>query len=100
MLEIDDVSLNAAYCTQKKSGVQISFKKWSGPCNRWILVRNPDTLKAIVQFVHEVRPVFAVTLSTLSHMLCEWNDDIYHAKFQHFHSSFCSDFQFHGHLAL
>ena len=24
----------------------------------------------------------------------------YHAKFQHFQSSFCSDFQFHRHLAL
>ena len=35
----------------------------------------PDTAKDIVQFVDEVRPVFAVTLSTLSHMLCGWNDD-------------------------
>ena len=26
MLEIDDVALNAAYWTQKKSGVQISLK--------------------------------------------------------------------------
>ena len=45
------------------------------PCNTWVLVRNPDTSKEIVQFVHEVRPVFAVTLSTLVHMLCGWNDD-------------------------
>ena len=45
------------------------------PCNRWVLVRNPDTPKEIVQFVHEVRPVFAVTLSTLLHILCVWNDD-------------------------
>ena len=45
------------------------------PCNRWVLVRNPDTPKEIVQFVRDVRPVFAVTLSTLSHMLCGWNDD-------------------------
>ena len=36
---------------------------------------NPDTPKEIVQFVHEVRPVFAVTLSTLLHMLCGRNDD-------------------------
>ena len=36
---------------------------------------NPDTPKEIIQFVHEVRPVFAVTLSTLLHMLCGWNDD-------------------------
>ena len=38
-------------------------------------LRNPDTLKEIVQFVHEVRPVFAVTLYTVLHMLCGWNDD-------------------------
>ena len=44
-------------------------------CNRWVLVRNPDTPKEIVQFVHEVRPVLAVTLSTLLHMLWGWNDD-------------------------
>ena len=75
MLEIDDIALNAAYWTQKKSGVQISLKYIEVPCNRWVLVRNPDTPKEIVQFVHEVRPVFAVTLSTLLHMLCGWNDD-------------------------
>ena len=33
------------------------------------------TPKKIDQFVHEVRPVFAVTLYTLLHMLCGWNDD-------------------------
>ena len=27
------------------------------PCNWWVLVRNPDTRKEIVQFVHEVRLV-------------------------------------------
>ena len=36
---------------------------------------NPDTPKEIVQFVHKVHPVFAVTISTLLHMLCGWNDD-------------------------
>ena len=52
------------------------FKKWSaGLCNRWVFVRNPDTSKEIVQFVHEVHPVFAVTISTPLHMLCGWNDD-------------------------
>ena len=29
----------------------------------------------MVQFVHEVHPVFAVTLSTFYHMLCVLNDD-------------------------
>ena len=31
MLEIDDVALNAAYWTQKKSGVQISLKNIEVP---------------------------------------------------------------------
>ena len=63
-LKNDDVALNGAFWTHKKSGVQIRYKKW-----------NPDTLKEIVRFVHEVHPVFAVTLSTFVHMLCGWNDD-------------------------
>ena len=44
-------------------------------CNRRVSGWNPDTLKEIVRFVHEVHPVFAVTLSTFLHMLCGWNDD-------------------------
>ena len=35
----------------------------------------PDTSKEMVQFVHEVHPFFAVTLSTFEHMLCGRNDD-------------------------
>ena len=44
-------------------------------CNRRVSVWNPDTLKEIVRFVHEVHLVFAVTLSTFLHMLCGSNDD-------------------------
>ena len=40
------------------------FKIMKSLCNRWVFVRNPDTSKEIVRFVHEVHPVFAVTLST------------------------------------
>ena len=43
--------------------------------NRQVSVWNPDTSKEIVRFVHEVHPVFAVTLSTFLHMLCGLNDD-------------------------
>ena len=43
--------------------------------NRWVFVRNPYTSKEIVHFVHEVHPVFAVTLLTFYHMLRGWNDD-------------------------
>ena len=69
-LKNDDVALNGAYWTQK------SLEKWStGLCNRRVSVWNPNTLKEIVRFVHEVHPVFAVTLSTLLHMLSGWSDD-------------------------
>ena len=44
-------------------------------CNRRVFVWNPYTLKEIVRFVHEVHPVFAVTLPTFLHMPCRWNDD-------------------------
>ena len=51
------------------------FKKMKSLCNRRVSVWNPDTSKEIVRFVHEVHPVFAVSLSTFLHMLCGWNDD-------------------------
>ena len=54
--------------------------------NRQVSAWNPDTSKEIVRFIHEMHPVFAVTLSTFLHMLCGWNDD--HANFQPFPSSF------------
>src|SRR4051812_42637356 len=41
-------------------------------------LKNPCTLKEMVQFVHEVHPVFAVILSTFAHMLCGSNDDNIH----------------------
>ena len=34
-------------------------------------VSNPHTSKDMVEFVHEVHPVFVVTLSTFAHMLYE-----------------------------
>ena len=48
------------------------FKKMISLCNRQVSVWNPDTSKEIVRFVHEVHPVFAVSLCTFSHMLCGW----------------------------
>ena len=51
------------------------FKKMKSLCKRRVSVWNPDTSKEIVRFVHEVHPVFAVSLSTFLHMLCGWNDD-------------------------
>ena len=74
-LKIDDVPLNGAFWTQKNYGVQISSKKLKSLCDRQGSVWNPDTSKVIVRFVHEVHPVFAVTLSTFLHILCGSNDD-------------------------
>ena len=51
------------------------FKKMKSLCNRRVFVWNRDTSKEIVRFVHEVHPVFAITLSTFLHMLCGSNDD-------------------------
>ena len=51
------------------------FKKMKSLCNKRVSVWNPDTSKEIVRFVHEVHPVFAVTLSTFLHMICGSNDD-------------------------
>ena len=61
--------------------------------NRWVFVWNPRTLKEMVQFVHEVHPVFAVILSTFAHMLCASNDDTM-PSFKLFWV-----YQFQGHLA-
>ena len=74
-LKIDDVALNGAFWAQKYYGVQISSKQMKSLCNKRVSVWNPDTSKEIVRFVHEVHPVFAVTLSTFLHMLCGSNDD-------------------------
>ena len=63
-LKNNDVALNGAFRTHTKSGVQLSFKKMKSLCNRWVSVWNPDTSKEIVHFVHEVYPVFPITLST------------------------------------
>ena len=51
------------------------YKKMKSLCNRRVSVWNPDTSKEIVRFVHEMHPVFAVTLYTFLHMLCGSNDD-------------------------
>ena len=65
--------------------------------NRWVFVRNPCTLKEMVQFVHEVHPVFAVNpLNFCTHVM--WVKWWYHAKFRPFLSSGYSPFQFQGHL--
>ena len=50
------------------------FRKMKCLCNRWVFVWNPCTLKEMVQFVHEVYPVFVVILSTFAHILCGSND--------------------------
>ena len=66
------------WCILNTQKVRSSNKFWKmkSLCNRRVSGWNPDTLKEIVRFVHEVHPVFAVTLSTFLHMLCGWNDDI------------------------
>ena len=73
-LKNDDVALNGAFWTHKVRSSN-KFKKMKSLCNRRVSVWNLDTLKEIVRFVHEVHPVFVVSLSTFLNMLCGWNDD-------------------------
>ena len=61
--------------TTEKLWSSNKLKKMKSLCNRHVSVWNPDTSKEIVRFVHEVHPVFAVTLWTFLHMLYGWNDD-------------------------
>ena len=66
------------WCILNTQKVRSSNKsqKMKSLCNTRVSGWNPDTLKEIVHFVHEVHLVFVVTLSTFLHMLCGWNDDI------------------------
>ena len=59
----------------RKTRSSNKFKKMKSLCNRRVSVWNPDTSNEIVRFVHEVHPVFIVSLSTFFHMLCVWNYD-------------------------
>ena len=59
----------------RKTRSSNKFKKMKSLCNTRVSVWNPDTSNEIVRFVHEVHPVFAVSLFTFLHMLRGWNDD-------------------------
>ena len=59
----------------RKTRSSNKFKKMKSLCSTRVSVWNPDTSNEIVCFVHEVHPVFAVSLSTFLHMLCVWNYD-------------------------
>ena len=99
MLEIDDIALHAAYWTQKKSGVQISLKNIE--VGRVIDEFSSKTLipqKSLSSLYTKCVQFFCDPLYSFAHaMRVKW---WYHAKFQHFQNSCCSDFQFHGHLAV
>ena len=59
----------------KKSWVEIILEKWNAFETDEFSYENPRTLKEMVQFAHEVHPVFAEILSTFAHMLSGSNDD-------------------------
>ena len=56
--------LRMVHMNDKKVWSQNKFKNMKCLCNRWVFIRNPRTSKDMVQLVHEVHPVFAVTLSS------------------------------------
>ena len=78
------------YPRGRSTWLKASKKTLKCPCNRWVLVWNPDTPKEIVQFVHEVSSFCRNTLYSFAQAM--WVTWWYHAKFLHFQSSFCSDF--------
>ena len=95
-LKFQYVALNVACWMEKKVLSWNKLRKMKCLCNRWVLVRKPDTSKEIVHFVHEVHPVFAVTLCTFLHMLCEIMMPCQLSTFSEF---IWNAFQFQGHLA-
>ena len=66
-------------------------------CNKWVLVPNPNTSKEIVRFVHEVHPVFYVSLSTFLHIYV--GEMMIPCQLLTFSEFICSAFQFQGQLA-
>ena len=98
-LKFQYVALNVACWMEKKSWVEINLEKW----NAFVTDEfSSETLvlwkRSMVQFVHEVHPVFAVILPTFAHMLCGSNDDTM-PTFNHFWVQVVALFQFQGHLA-
>ena len=66
-------------------------------CNNSVFVGNPNTSKEIVHFVHEVHPVFAVTLSTF--FTCYVGEIMIPCQLSTFCEFIWNAFQFQGHLA-
>ena len=73
------------------------FRKMKYLWNRWLFVWNPRTLKEMVQFVHEVHPVFVIILSTFAHMLC--GQMMIPCQVLTFSEFSCSAFQLQGNIA-
>ena len=73
------------------------FKKLKSLCNRWVSVRNPNTSKEIVHFVHEVHLVFAVPSQLFS--TCYVGEMMIPCQFSTSSEFIWSAFQFQGHLA-
>ena len=63
-LKIDDVALNGAFLTHKKSRVQISTKKWNPFVTDEFSYETLILRNRLSVFVQDVHLVFAATLST------------------------------------
>ena len=80
-----------------KQGSSNKFKKMKSLCNRRVSVWNPDTSKEIVRFVHEVHPVFAVTL--LLSRTCYVGEMMIPCQLGTFSEFISNAFHFHGLIA-
>ena len=85
-LKIDDVALNGAFWTRKKSGVQISLKKWN-PFVKTSFRKKPWYFERDCPFCTWSASSFCRNpLYFLAHAM--WMKWWYQANFQPFHSSF------------
>ena len=85
------------WCLWSRISLRLHVKKWNAFCNRLVSLWNPDTSKEIVRFVHEVHPVFFVTLSTFK--TCYVGEMMIPCQLSTFSEFICSAFQFQGHIA-
>ena len=96
-LEIPICGYECCILDSKKVLSWNKLRKMKCLCKIWIFVWNACTLKEMVQFVHEVHPVFAV-IAQLLHT-CYVGQMMIPCQVSTFLSSGCSPFQFQGHLA-
>ena len=92
MLEFYYVACNSAYLMHKKSGVEISLKKWNAFVTEGFSSETLTLWKRLFILYTKCIQFFRNPLNFLAH--AKWVKWWYHAKFQTFQSSFAVIFEF------